>query len=148
MVEQLTCGLVYANQAVGNIKWFSIIVSSLRAMALPLSWVALRLFHAPSFVAIVIFLICESIGSLSRVFILSRISDFRVGPFFRMVLIRILPPVVFSLGICLVLRMFLHGIGGMLCIGVVSAAAYAAVFFLFSMTGEEKMSVRKVLLNR
>ena len=148
MVEQLTRGLVYANQAVGNIKWFSIIVSSLRAMALPLSWVALRLFHAPSFVAIVIFLICESIGSLSRVFILSRISDFKVGPFFRMVLIRVSPPVVFSLGICLVLRMFLHGIGGMLCIGVVSAAAYAAIFFLFSMTGEEKMSVRKVLLNR
>lgn len=148
MVEQLTCGLVYANQAVGNIKWFSIIVSSLRAMALPLSWVALRFFHAPAFVAIVIFLICESIGSFSRVFILSRISDFKAGPFFRLVLGRILPPLLCSLGISVLLRPLLGGIGGMLCIGVISAAVYTAVFYFFGMTDEENSSVRRMLFNK
>ena len=148
MVEQLTKGLVYANQAVGNIKWFSIIVSTLRAMALPLSWVALRFFHAPAFVAIVIFLICESIGSFSRVFILSRISDFKAGPFFRLVLGHILPPLLCSLGISVRLRPLLGGIGGMLCIGVISAAVYTAVFYFFGMTDEENSSVRRMLFNK
>ena len=137
MVEQLTRGLVHANQAVGNIKWFSIIVSSMRILALPVSIAAL-LMGAEAYVAILIFLVFETIGSLCRVFILARITDFNPGHFVRDVLVQVLPPSVVALAFC---YFFYHLSGGILwmCVTLVATCIVMAVIvFLFGLTREEK----------
>ena len=74
MANQLTMGLFYANQAIGDIKWFSIVVSTLRMLSLPVSWLFLRMGY-PAYVAIVVFVVCESLGAFSRVLIMSKLNQ-------------------------------------------------------------------------
>ena len=145
MFEQLTEGLVFANQAVGNIKWFSIIVSSIRISALPLSCVFLW-FGSPAFVAIIVFLFCEALGTSSRVVILSRISKFNMKSFFRQVIFMILPPVLFAVVFCYFLYRFVpHSIIMMVLTLLVTASLYSLFVYRFGLTGEERLSVQIIL---
>lgn len=137
LIEQLTKGLVHANQAIGNIKWFSIIVSSMRILALPVSIAAL-IMGSEAYVAILIFLIFETMGSICRVLILAKISDFKPLYFVRDVLAQVLPPSVFALVFC---YFFYHLSGGILwmCITVIATFFVMVGVVLFvGLTREEK----------
>lgn len=138
IAEQLTRGLVYANQAVGNIKWFSIVVSTMRMLALPVSWVFLH-FGSNADVAIWVFLIFESIGSFCRVIILSRITDFKIKSFVYDVFLRIIPPTMMSLLFCYFAYPLRSGIIWMILIALASCVIYALSAYLLGMTKEEKM---------
>lgn len=145
MFEQLTEGLVFANQAVGNIKWFSIIVSGIRILALPLSCVFLY-FGSPAYIAIIIFLVCEILGTFSRVVILSRISNFNIMSFFRQVIFMILPPVIFTVAFCYILYRFIpHNIAMMALTLLITAGLYALLVYRFGLTDEEKISVQSII---
>ena len=145
MIEQLTRGLVHANQALGNIKWFSISISFVRIMALPISTIVL-LKGAPAFMAIIVFVICESIGSFSRVFILARISSFRPSLFFKRVLIPVLAPTFLASIMCVVVNNQLKGLFGLFLSFLIAVVCYSIVLFLFGLSKNEKNSIL-VLLN-
>lgn len=144
MFEQLTRGLVYANQAIGNIKWFSIIVSSIRMLALPISWLFFRL-GASAYVAIIVFLVCETVGSFSRIFILSKISDFKVSSFVKSVFFQLLPPFFFAVLACIISYHFFKGIWGMLLVCSLTVACYLITLLLFGLTKDEKNTIADLL---
>lgn len=144
MIEQMTRGLVYANQAVGNIKWFSLIISTIRIIALPISWIFFH-FGAAPFVAIIVFCICEALGSFSRVIILSKISDFKVSSFIRSVFIQLLPPFCLSFLTAAISNYFFHGISGMLLTCLISATSYAIIMWICGLTSEEKQSIEGIV---
>lgn len=141
MAEQLTRGIYYASQANGKIKWFSITVSAIRFMALPISWLCFH-FGAPAYVAIIVFLCCEVLGSASRVFIISRITVFKVSSFLKSVLLMILPPCVLSFAVCILgYKLMGHSIPAMIADLVLTAVVYATLMYLIGLTREEKASV-------
>lgn len=144
MSEQLTRGLVFANQAVGNIKWFSIIVSLVRGFALPVSWFFLSLGF-PDYVAIIIFFLFETCGSYSRVVVLSKISSFNHLDFFNNVLLKTIPPVFLAFLICVLLHSFTIGLLGMIITAFISAILYIFIVYYFSLTHEERLSVLGIL---
>jgi hypothetical protein len=144
MIEQLTRGLVYANQAVGNIKWFSITISSIRILALPISWIMFH-FGAPAYVAIVVFLICESIGSFSRIYILSKISSFKSSSFIKSVILQLLPPFIITFTACVLMDFWTIGILGILLVCLVSVICFTAFMYLFGLTSEEKNVVNNIV---
>ncbi len=144
MAEQLTRGLVFANQAVGNIKWFSIIVSLVRGLAFPVSWVVLWLGY-PAYVAIVIFLICETLGSYSRVIVLSKISKFNRYDFYKQVLLKILPPLTVAFIVCILSYHFISGWFGLLFSTVVTTIVYGLIVYYFGLTKEEKNSILGII---
>ena len=144
MFEQLTRGLVYANQAVGNIKWFSITISTIRILALPISWLFFY-FGAPAYVAIIVFLVCETIGSFSRVFILSRISDFEIVSFVQSVFLQLLPPFLLALSVCVVGYHFVNGLWGMLIVAMLTIACYITVMLFYGLTNDERVTVAGLL---
>ncbi len=144
MAEQLTRGLVFANQAVGNIKWFSIIVSLVRGLALPVSWLFLLLGY-PDYVAIIIFLICETLGSFSRVIVLSKISKFNRHVFYKQVILKILPPVLAAFFICILLNHYISGWIGLVLSVLVTTIVYCLLVYYFGLTQEEKNSMHGVL---
>ena len=137
MAEQITKGLVHANQAVGNIKWFSIIVSSMRIMALPVSIIAL-LFGAKAWVAIFVFLLFETIGSLCRIFVLAKITEFKPSSFFRDVLFQVLPPTIIATIVCYLLNRVDIGVWWMLFVLLITCLVLVAFVFFFGLTREEK----------
>ena len=144
MAEQLTRGLVFANQAVGNIKWFSIIVSAVRIAALPLSWICLRMGY-PSYVAIMVFLICEILGSYSRVIILSKISEYDRKDFYKQVLIRILPPILIAFAICGLLYHYLSGLFGLVVSFVLTLLLYSSMVYYWGLTEDERITLSGIL---
>lgn len=137
MAEQMTRGLVYANQAMGNIKWFSLIVSLLRLIALPLSIIAL-LFGYEAWVAILVFFVLETAGSLSRVIILSKISDFKPALFFKDVILDATLPLTLSFLACLLLYPVNTGILWMLFVIALTIVLFVILIFLFGLTDDEK----------
>lgn len=100
MMEQLTRGLVYSCQATGNIKLFSIIVSFIRFLALPIS-IIVFLMGGKAEWAMIFYLICETIGSLSRVIIMTRITNLKICFFVRSVILKVLPPVLLTTLVCI-----------------------------------------------
>ena len=145
MLEQITRGLVFANQAVGNIKWFSIIVSLIRILALPISWILLR-NGAPAYVAIVVFLLCEGVGSFSRILVLSKISDFSVSSFLKAVLVKIVPPVFIACSVSYILYNLLsHSLWTLLIVFITNTLLYASAIYIMGLTIEEKQSAKMIV---
>lgn len=144
MANQLTMGLFYANQAIGDIKWFSIVVSTLRMLSLPISWIFLKLGY-PAYVAIVVFVVCESLGAFSRVIILSRLSDeLNVMDFLKSILLRVLPPFLLGLGICRVLYRYVNSLWGLLLVATVTVTVYALAMFFFGLDEDERKALKNV----
>ena len=147
MANQLTMGLFYANQAIGDIKWFSIVVSTLRMLSLPISWIFLKLGY-PAYVAIVVFVVCESLGAFSRVIILSKLSDeLNVMDFLKSILLRVLPPFLLGLGICWVLYRYVNSLWGLLLVAVVTVTVYALAMFFFGLDEEERKALKNVAIS-
>lgn len=144
MGEQLTRGLVYANQALGNIKWFSIIVSTARIMCIPISVTVLLLGYS-AVVALEIYVIFEIIASLLRVFVLSRTSSFNGNCFVYSLLFQIIPPLTIAIIICYVLYSNLpHSIIGMLINTIITCLSYMMLIFFMGLTKEENIVVREL----
>ena len=137
MFEQMTRGLVYANQAVGNVKWFSIIVSTMRILALPASVLAL-IIGAQAWVAILIFVFFEFVGSLCRVFVLARITVFKPISFFRDVLFQVLPPTIFAALTCFLLYGIRTSVWWMLIVSFITCSVMIASVCFLGLTNEEK----------
>ena len=137
MANQLTMGLVHANQAIGNIKWFSIIVSTMRVLSLPVSIIALKM-GAEAKTTILVFLIFETIGSFCRVFILSRISSFKSKTFFQKVFLKIIPPTVFALVVCYWLYNMKNSIVWMIIIMFVTWLVLILTVWMIGLTKEER----------
>ena len=147
MANQLTMGLFYANQAIGDIKWFSIVVSTLRMLSLPISWCFFK-FGYPAYVAIVVFVVCESLGAFSRVIILSKLSDeLNVTDFLKSILFRVLPPFMLGLGVCWVLYRHVESLWGLLAVAAVTVMVYALAMFFFGLAEEERNALKGVALS-
>lgn len=140
MSEQITRGLVHANQAIGNIKWFSIIVSTMRMLALPVSWVFLH-FGSPAWVAIFVFLVFETVGSFCRIIVLSKISDFCIKSFFNNVFVQIIPPTLVTFFFCYFVYPLRSGIVWMLVVIITSCLIFAGLVYLLGLTKEEKTTL-------
>ena len=147
LVEQLTRGLVHANQAYGNIKWFSIIVSSMRVLALPVSCFAL-LFGSSAETAILIFVFFETLGSISRAIILSRISSFEAKFFFKSIFIQVLPPFIISYAFCYFLSSIKDGLFWICFVVFASVLIMALCILLIGLTSEEKSFIKAFLKRR
>ncbi|MBP5664311.1 MAG: hypothetical protein J6X16_08590 [Bacteroidales bacterium] len=144
MANQLTMGLFYANQAIGDIKWFSIVVSTLRMLSLPVSWCFLRMGY-PAYVAIVVFVVCESLGAFSRVLIMSKLSkELRVMDFLKSILLRVLPPFLLGLGVCWALYGFVDSVWDLLWVAAVTVVIYGLAMFFFGLSEDEQNAIKGV----
>lgn len=127
MVEQLTRGLVYSCQATGNIKWFSIITSTCRFAALPISIILLA-FGMPAVMAFWVFVACEIIGSFSRIVVMSRLSELKIVEFVKQVIVKSF----FPFALVLFISYAIHSLYNTL-LGMSLNALLADLLFLFLM---------------
>lgn len=146
MANQLTMGLFYANQALGNVKWFSIVVSTLRMLSLPVSWIFLKLGY-PAYVAVIVFVACEIFGALSRIIILSKISSLKISDFLESILVRVLPPFALGLGLCLLLGSYGVTLWGLLIVTAIADLAYASAMYFFGLTADERGIINGIVMS-
>lgn len=141
MSEQITRGLVYANQATGKIKWFSIIVSSIRALALPAS-IILCLYGCESTVTILVFLLFESLGSLSRILVVSRVNGLNPYSFIGDVLLRIILPFSIAFVFCILIHLNFSTILAMIINSIMTCIIYAISVYIIGLSIDEKIVIK------
>lgn len=144
MVEQLTRGFSYACQAMGNIKWLSILVAGFRILGLPISTIFLLLGY-PAKSVLYVFIFCETLASFSRVVVTCKISTLKISDFLKEVLLRIIPPYLISLTLCYIFCYLQYGILWMLLSIVFSCAVYLSINWLIGLTSYEKDSIKDIL---
>ena len=144
MANQITLGLSTANQAFGRIKTYSIVVSLVRMSALPIS-IILLLIGCPGTVAMVVYAICESLASASRVIVMNRITGLSIKRFIFDVVLDLIVPVIAAAVVCTVLYSVWSGVLGLLISTFCSAIAYASTIYLIGLTKEEKSSINALI---
>lgn len=143
LLNQITTGLVYANQAIGNIKLFSIVISLCRVMALPISCVLLACGWEAMY-AMIVFVVCESIGSMGRVFVMKKIGGLDVSHFFKSVILRMSIPVGLYVLICILIHSFCSTFGQIF-IGVfLTCAIYLVLCYFCGLNNNEKVIAQKL----
>ena len=145
LANQLTLGLATANQAYGKIKWFSIIVSSIRISALPISIVFL-MFGFPAYVSMVVFAVCESLASFSRLLVMNHVAKISIRYFCKDVILRILPSVCLAIFFSILIQVQLSKNIWTLMLNIaVSAFIYAYSMYLWGLTRNELSSVKNIV---
>lgn len=144
MMAQITQGLFYASQATGNIKWFSIIVSGLRIIALPIS-IFLCYLGQSAIVTLIVFCVCESLASLSRIVVISKFQGFNATVYFKDVIFKIMPPFVFSIVLCSTIRLFTVGYVSMIVNIIFTLLMFSISAYKFGLTDEEKFAVKEIV---
>lgn len=144
MMIQITQGLVYANQATGKIKWFSIIVSVVRVMALPLS-VVFCLIGCPVEVAMVTYFVCETLASFSRVLVMSKVHGMDIMLFYKECFIKIVPPFLISIMVCYVLKMLTSGLLCLLLVSAFTGIVYLVLSYFIGLSDFEKQITKGIV---
>lgn len=144
MMEQMTRGFVYASQATGKIKWFSIVVSGIRVCALPIS-IVLCFHEFPAYVTLVVFFICETLGSFSRIFVITKIHGGTVVPIFRDIIFRIISPFIITLFICYILKSISSGLLALITVSCFSMFIYSCISYIICLSKEEKVAVNSII---
>lgn len=144
MSEQLTRGLVYACQATGHIKYFSIVVSLIRILALPIS-IFLFWLGLPAYSAIIAFLVCECCGSLARVFVISITESFDAKFFLNEITMRILPPFLISLALLFAVSNYISTIYMLLLSSIFGDVLFVVLFYVISISRPEKQALKSVV---
>jgi len=124
--------------ATGNIKWFSIIVSGLNLMILPIVYVFLKLGYG-SVSALVVSLVMTILVQLTRIIVTSKITVLDLRDYFKNV---VLPTTIYSL-LCpcipyLVHKMMAPGFLRLIVMCVISVAASLALAWLVGLNKYEK----------
>jgi len=144
MFEQLTKGLVYANQAIGNIKWFSIVVSGIRVMALP-SAILLFICGFPAHYGMFAYTLFETLAAFSRIIVMKYSSGLNVKEYLHSVYLQILPPFIVSVFSGIIVYHFLKGFWGVVCVTITSTLLYCVVFLRSGLSDIEKTTVLGLL---
>lgn len=140
MTNQITLGLSTGNQAFGKIKVYSIVVSSIRMMALPIS-IFLLLLGCTGEIAMIVYLCCESLASLSRVIVMYHTAGLSIKAFFTDVIIDLAFPVALAIFVCTILYSFGREWPWLVLAAIISAIVYASSLYIWGMTKEERFSV-------
>ncbi len=144
MFEQMTRGLVYANQAFGNIKWFSIIVSTIRMTALPVS-IVMFLCGLPTEYGMIAYLCCEIAASFSRIIVMKHTSGLNVRDFMRSVYLQLIPPFIVSLFVGVAVYHFKQGLLGIALVTIVSICLYLLLFYKYGLSNIERNTLLGIL---
>lgn len=146
LLEQLTVGLVYANQAIGKVKWFSIIVSSIRMMAIPASLLCFMYGMSAEW-GVIMCLLFEGASSISRVFVMHRIADLNVTVFFKEVYLRVAIPFIAGFICCVAFYQFSHSFDWMVITVIANAVVYITLFYFIGFNRLEKESIKRLAAN-
>ena len=145
LLDQLTIGLTSANQAVGQIRNYSLLVSTVRLSVLPLAWLCMHCGMSAG-AGMLVYLLVEIVCGIIRVPFLVHTAGLDAADYLRRVVACSALPVCGCLGVSLLVA---HTCGGQyrfLLTEVVGASASVALIYMFSLTPAERQWVLGRLL--
>lgn len=108
-VDQTTVGLSIANSATGNVKLFQLVTNTVKILALPITYIVLKMGYKVESV-MVVYILFECICSCIRLYILKKSINLKIIKFLQNVLLPMCIPTVCTITACYYVSSYLHGI--------------------------------------
>ena len=143
IADSTTCGLIVANQAIGNVKQYSLIVNSTKLATLPVSLILIWIGY-PIYTIAICFVFFELLCAILRIPFVSKTGNLDIIQFCKNVFIRmIVPTTIFILAIIACKYLFTFKFSFILTF-IVPNVLYLTSFYIFGMAQEEKYIIKKI----
>ena len=147
MADSLTAGLSIANEAIGNVKQYHLVLGTIKLLALPLSLIFMYLGYGPFFIAIG-FIGMEFFSAIIRLPFLHKTGGLNIGEFVKEVWGREIIPVMVSLTICFFCVHFIDSGWRFLITFSVSIAFYSIAIWVIGLTQQERTMITSLVLKK
>ena len=147
MADALTGGLSVANEAIGNVKQYYLVVGTLKLMALPMSAVFMFLDYGPFFI-VISYVGMELVSAIMRIFFLHKTGGLKIGDYIKNVLYRVIIPVVVSLVICYCCVRYIDSEWRFLITFSVSFVLFAIAILIIGLTHQERKMLYSIVFKR
>lgn len=106
MLDQLTVGINSGFQACKLVKVSSIFVGFIKLLILPLGYIVLKFGYSVYWV-VIIYAVVEFFAGVMRIFLAHKKMGLNVLSYFETVILRVIPPVLITCGICFLIVKFI-----------------------------------------
>lgn len=144
MSDALTGGLSIANEAIGNVKQYHLILGTLKLMALPLSALFMYLGFGPLCI-VTSFVGMEFLVAIMRLPFLHKTGRLNVREFVKNVWCKELFPVIVSLTVCLICVYSIDNNWRFLATFSTSILLYVISIWLAGLTQQERMMIKSMI---
>ena len=142
-VDLLTLNLNTANQAIGNVKVYSICINTIKILTLPVMLVVLQQGMQPV-AAMTVYLTFEVVCSIVRVLFLHISVKLSIMQYLRNVLSTIILPVIVNIAVCYLLSPYLPG-WGFLAMGCISVIITSILTYTTGLKKDERNIVNNMI---
>lgn len=139
--DQTTIGLTSANQAIGNIRNYSLLISTIRLLILPSAWLCLY-YGLPVYSVMVVYLCVEVLCGLTRIPFLKHTAGLIVADYCKDVYIKTAPPVLGNILISIVISLCLDFSWRFLLTEFVGIITSILLIYSFSLSINEKQWIK------
>lgn len=132
--------------ATGNIKWYTIIMTSIGFLVFPLTWLAFKIGY-PVESCYVIFIAIYLILHFVRLYLMKGLLHFSITMFIKLVWCPIIPVSICAIIIPLLLKIYLpdSNFNSLLIMGVSIITSLSSCFFIGLTEGERKKIIQKAM---
>lgn len=144
LCDQLTIGLMTANQAIGRIRNYSIVVNTIKVLTLPVFWLCLYLGYGVA-TAMCAYLGFELLCAMVRLPFLRYTAGLSIRHFAKHVFVRVAIPAAAIAITCAVMVTYVQMPLRFLLTGVVSVLVAAITVWLFALEEEERLGALRMI---
>ena len=137
ILDQSTIGLTSANQAIGRIRNYTLLVSTIRLMILPASWICLYIGY-PAHSVMIVYIIFELLCGVVRIPFLKYTGGLDVKDYCRNVFLKTLPPIIGNIVVSYAISQKLDIPYRFILTECVGVSVGAALIYLFALSAAEK----------
>lgn len=144
MVDLTTLNLNTANQAIGNVKIYSICINTIKIFTLPFAWLVLKLGMSPYHV-MVVYVVFEAMCAASRLIFLHININLSIRQYMRNVFAGITPTFIINLTVCYFASRFMAGWWFVVVLAL-SFVVTGGAAWMVGLKNDEKEVLSKVLV--
>ena len=145
LVDSITMGLHIANQAIGNLKNFALIINTSKLLVLPISIIGL-ICGLDAICVAVAYVSMELLTALTRILILKK-DGLEVSLYFRGVFSNIIIPILLSIAINLYCINHINVSLRILFTFIISFISYPVSIYLFGLSNSERAKIHVIFKN-
>lgn len=142
LCDQLSIGLTSANQAIGNIKKYTLIFYTTKLLVIVAGWICLYK-GLPIASVMWCYVVIELLTSLMRLPLMKWIADIAIIPFCKHVFSRIILPLIAMIAVCYIMTSYVEYRYRVLLTVCVSAIVGIAMIWLSALDKKEKELIKQ-----
>ena len=145
--DQMTMGLTIANQATGKIKYYSLIINTVKLLTLPAAFVCLHM-GLPCTSVMWCYLAFECICAAIRLPYIKIVQGLSIRNYFRTVISRVVVPITVSTVYCVLVIRYVQSDYRLLLTVAGSAILYSACAWLVVLSKDERLVLQHMLTRK